>query len=127
MSGNRNATGPPVRTGLSVNPEFLGSGTVLVIVDHRWWIIRCVHSGASNDLLSAPGRAAPRDHQWLVETTKDLVPAAGDSVAAQDWAEWFEAGFAYIAGRFGRVEPRRQARAPRAEGRLARVGFGEEG
>jgi len=32
MSGNRNATGPPVRTGLSVNPEFLGSGTVLVIV-----------------------------------------------------------------------------------------------
>jgi len=39
------------------------------------------------------------------------VTAAGDSVAAEDWAEEFEAGFAYIAGRFGRVEPRRQARA----------------
>jgi SRSO17 transposase len=39
------------------------------------------------------------------------VAAAGDSVAAEDWVERFEAGFAYIAGRFGRVEPRRQARA----------------
>lgn len=29
----------------------------------------------------------------------------------QDWAGAFEVGFAYIAGRFGRVEPRRQARA----------------
>jgi SRSO17 transposase len=46
-----------------------------------------------------------------VETTKDLVAAACDSVAATDWLEEFEAGFAYIAGRFGRVEPRRQARA----------------
>jgi SRSO17 transposase len=39
------------------------------------------------------------------------VAAACDSVAAEEWAELFEAGFAYIAGRFGRVEPRRQARA----------------
>jgi SRSO17 transposase len=39
------------------------------------------------------------------------VAAAGDSVAAEDWLEEFEAGFAYVAGRFGRVEPRRQARA----------------
>jgi SRSO17 transposase len=39
------------------------------------------------------------------------VAAAGDSVAVEDWAEAFEAGFAYIAGRFRRVEPRRQARA----------------
>jgi SRSO17 transposase len=46
-----------------------------------------------------------------VETTKDLVAAAGDSVAVENWVEAFEAGFAYIAGRFGRVEPRRQARA----------------
>jgi SRSO17 transposase len=46
-----------------------------------------------------------------VETTKDLAAAASDSVAAEDWVEWFEVGFAYIAGRFGRVEPRRQARA----------------
>jgi SRSO17 transposase len=37
--------------------------------------------------------------------------AAGGSIAVKDWAERFEAGFAYIAGRFGRVEPRRQARA----------------
>jgi len=39
------------------------------------------------------------------------VAAAGDSVAVADWAEEFEAGFAYVAGRFGRVEPRRRARA----------------
>jgi hypothetical protein len=46
-----------------------------------------------------------------VETTKDREAAAGHSVAAEDWAEEFESGFAYIAGRFRRVEPRRQARA----------------
>jgi SRSO17 transposase len=45
-----------------------------------------------------------------VETTKDLVAAAGDSVAAEDWVEEFQAGFARIAGRFARVEPRRRAR-----------------
>jgi len=39
------------------------------------------------------------------------VAAAGDSVAVEDWAEAFEAAFAYVAGRFARVEPRRQARA----------------
>src|SRR5947207_14613340 len=39
------------------------------------------------------------------------MAAAGDSVAVENWVEAFEAGFAYIAGRFGRVEPRRQARA----------------
>jgi SRSO17 transposase len=46
-----------------------------------------------------------------VETTEDLVAAAGNSVAAEEWVEAFEAGFARIAGRFGRVEPRRRARA----------------
>ncbi len=46
-----------------------------------------------------------------METTKDLVAAACDSVTGEDWLEDFEAAFAYIAGRFGRVEPRRQARA----------------
>jgi hypothetical protein len=46
-----------------------------------------------------------------VESTKDLVAAACDSVTGEDWLEEFEAAFAYIAGRFGRVEPRRQARA----------------
>jgi SRSO17 transposase len=46
-----------------------------------------------------------------VETTSDFVAAACDSVAVEDWVEEFEAAFAYIAGRFGRVEPRRQARA----------------
>jgi len=46
-----------------------------------------------------------------VETTKDLAAAAGESVAADDWLEQLEAGFAYVAGRFSRVEPRRQARA----------------
>jgi SRSO17 transposase len=45
-----------------------------------------------------------------VETTKDLVAAAGDSVDAESWLEEFEAAFARIAGRFGRVEPRLRAR-----------------
>jgi SRSO17 transposase len=46
-----------------------------------------------------------------VETTNDLVAAAGDSVDAESWLEEFDSAFARIAGRFGRVEPRRQARA----------------
>jgi SRSO17 transposase len=46
-----------------------------------------------------------------VETTEYHAAAAGDSVNAAQWIEEFEAGFAYVAGRFGRVEPRRQARA----------------
>jgi SRSO17 transposase len=46
-----------------------------------------------------------------VETTKYGVAAAGDSVATEDWVEQFEAGFAYIAGRFARREPRLQARS----------------
>jgi SRSO17 transposase len=39
------------------------------------------------------------------------VAAVGESVAVGDWLEEFEAGFARIAGRFARVEPRRRARA----------------
>ena len=39
------------------------------------------------------------------------MAAVGDSVAVGDWLEEFEAGFARIAGRFARVEPRRRARA----------------
>jgi SRSO17 transposase len=39
------------------------------------------------------------------------VAAAGDSVDAAGWLAEFDIGFAAIAGRFGRVEPRRQARA----------------
>jgi len=39
------------------------------------------------------------------------VAAAGDSVDAEGWLAVFDSGFARIAGRFGRVEPRRQARA----------------
>jgi SRSO17 transposase len=46
-----------------------------------------------------------------VETTKDLVAAAGDSVNADGWLDEFDSAFARIAGRFGRVEPRRRARA----------------
>jgi SRSO17 transposase len=46
-----------------------------------------------------------------VETTSDFVAAAGDSVDAEGWLAEFNSGFARIAGRFGRVEPRRQARA----------------
>lgn len=39
------------------------------------------------------------------------MAAAGDSVDAERWLAEFDTGFAAIAGRFGRVEPRRQARA----------------
>jgi SRSO17 transposase len=46
-----------------------------------------------------------------VETTEDLVAVAGHSVAVELWLAEFDTGFAAIAGRFGRVEPRRQARA----------------
>jgi hypothetical protein len=53
----------------------------------------------------------PRDHQRLVETTSDFVAVAGDGVDAEGWLAEFDVGFAAIAGRFGRVEPRRQARA----------------
>nr|WP_225319684.1 IS701 family transposase [Micromonospora aurantiaca] len=53
----------------------------------------------------------PRDHRRLVETTEDLAAAAGHSVDAEGWLAEFDTGFAAIAGRFGRVEPRRQARA----------------
>src|SRR5256885_514053 len=67
--------------------------------------------GVAGPARLATGRRPPRDHQWPVKTNEDLVAAVGDSVAVEDWVEEFEAGFAYIAGRFGRVEPRRQARA----------------
>jgi SRSO17 transposase len=37
--------------------------------------------------------------------------AAGHSVTVEEWLAEFDTGFAAIAGRFARVEPRRQARA----------------
>jgi hypothetical protein len=46
-----------------------------------------------------------------VETIEDTAAVADVSVTAEDWLAEFEAGFAYIAGRSGRVEPRRRARA----------------
>jgi SRSO17 transposase len=46
-----------------------------------------------------------------VETTEDRAAAAGHSVDAAGWLAEFDTGFAAIAGRFGRVEPRRRARA----------------
>ncbi|GAB3832277.1 hypothetical protein GCM10027610_024170 [Dactylosporangium cerinum] len=39
------------------------------------------------------------------------MAATGDSVDAQGWLVEFDSGLARIGGRFGRVEPRRQARA----------------
>jgi len=39
------------------------------------------------------------------------VAAAGHSVAAEQWLAEFDTGFAAVAGRFARVEPRRRARA----------------
>ena len=46
-----------------------------------------------------------------METTEYFAVAAGDSVDAEGWLAEFDSAFARIAGRFGRVEPRRQARA----------------
>ncbi|GAA1578091.1 IS701 family transposase [Dactylosporangium maewongense] len=45
-----------------------------------------------------------------METIEDRAAAAGHSVAVRQWLAEFDTGFAAIAGRFGRVEPRRQAR-----------------
>jgi SRSO17 transposase len=46
-----------------------------------------------------------------VETIEYRTAAAEHSVDAAGWLAEFDAGFAAIAGRFSRVEPRRQARA----------------
>jgi hypothetical protein len=51
----------------------------------------------------------PDDHRWLVETIGYRSAGAGHSVAAVAWLAEFDTGFAAIAGRFGRVEPRRRA------------------
>jgi hypothetical protein len=53
----------------------------------------------------------PVDHALFVRTSEDRAAAAGHSVDADGWLAEFDTGFAAIAGRFGRVEPRRQARA----------------
>jgi SRSO17 transposase len=46
-----------------------------------------------------------------VWTTEDRAAAAGHSVDAETWLQELDTAFARIAGRFGRVEPRRRARA----------------
>ena len=46
-----------------------------------------------------------------METIEYRAAAAGHSVAAEGWLAEFDTGFAAVAGRFGRVEPRRRARA----------------
>jgi SRSO17 transposase len=46
-----------------------------------------------------------------VETIEYRAAAAGHSVDAEGWLAEFDTGFAAIAGRFGRVEPRWQARS----------------
>jgi SRSO17 transposase len=46
-----------------------------------------------------------------VETTKDRAVAAGHSVDPAGWQAVFDEAMERIAGRFGRVEPRRAARA----------------
>jgi SRSO17 transposase len=56
-------------------------------------------------------RRPPVDHALFVRTSEDLAAAAGHSVDAAAWLAEFDTGFAAIAGRFGRVEPRRQARS----------------
>ncbi|WP_425545107.1 IS701 family transposase [Dactylosporangium roseum] len=46
-----------------------------------------------------------------MRTNEDRAAAVGHSVDAEAWVAEFDTGFAAIAGRFARVEPRRQARA----------------
>jgi SRSO17 transposase len=47
----------------------------------------------------------------FVRTNEDQAAVASDSVAVEQWLAEFDSAFARIAGRFRRVEPRRQARA----------------
>jgi SRSO17 transposase len=47
----------------------------------------------------------------VCEDNRYLAAAAWHSVDAEAWLEEFDSAFARIAGRFGRVEPRRRARA----------------
>src|SRR5215216_3931862 len=56
-------------------------------------------------------RRPPDDHALFVRTSEDRTAAAGHSVDAEGWLAEFDTGFARIAGRFSRVEPRRQARS----------------
>jgi SRSO17 transposase len=51
-----------------------------------------------------------RDHAVFVKTTSDLAVAAGHSVDRAGWQADFDGVMARVAGRFGRVEPRRTAR-----------------
>ncbi len=46
-----------------------------------------------------------------MRTNEDQAAVASDSVDAEEWLAEFDCAFARIAGRFGRVEPRRRARA----------------
>ena len=46
-----------------------------------------------------------------METIGCRAAAAGHGAAVEEWLAEFDTGFAAIAGRFGRVEPRRWARA----------------
>jgi SRSO17 transposase len=46
-----------------------------------------------------------------VRTSEDQAAAVGHSVDVEQWLAVFDNGFARIAGRFGRVEPRRRARS----------------
>jgi hypothetical protein len=50
-----------------------------------------------------------------VETIEYRAAAAGHCVAVDEWFAEFDTGFAAAAGRFGRVEPRRQAPAIRLD------------
>jgi hypothetical protein len=47
----------------------------------------------------------------FVRINEDRAASAGHGVAVEEWLAEFDTRFAAIAGRFGRMEPRRQARA----------------
>lgn len=59
--------------------------------------------------LRAWGRP-PLDHAWFVRAHEDQVAAVQVSVDADGWLQEFDTAFAVIAGRFSRVEPRKNAR-----------------
>src|SRR5688572_162151 len=62
-------------------------------------------------LVGAAQRRPLHDHRWFVWTTEDRAVAAGHSVDPDRWRQVFEDGFAVVAGRFGRREPRTTAKA----------------
>jgi hypothetical protein len=63
------------------------------------------------ETLDDSRRRGPERSLGVVRTTKDQTVAAGHSVAPACWQAGLDESLGRVADRFGRVEPRRHARA----------------